>query len=52
MTGPRTRRDKSPFERIAQRNRLFAMFAGPGSHRTSTRNKARIFRVLFRSLTT
>jgi hypothetical protein len=41
------RREKTPFERIAQRNRLFAKFAGPGSHKTSWRNKARIFRVLF-----
>lgn len=41
------KRTKTVFDRIAQRNRLFAKFAGPGSHRTSQRNKARIFRVLF-----
>jgi hypothetical protein len=41
------RAPKSPFERTEQRNRLFAKFAGPGSHRTSERNKRRIFNVLF-----
>jgi len=41
------KRIKSPFERIAQRNRLFAKFAGPESGRTSERNRRRIFRVLF-----
>ena len=41
------KRQKSVFDRIAQRNRLFAKFAGPGSCHTSNRNKARIFRVLF-----
>jgi hypothetical protein len=41
------KRVKTPFERIAQRNRLFSKFAGPESGRTSNRNKARIFRVLF-----
>jgi hypothetical protein len=35
------------WHRIAQQNRLFAKFAGPDSHKTSARNKARIFRVLF-----
>lgn len=40
-------RSKTVFDRIAQRNRLFAKFAGPESSRTSARNKARIFRVLF-----
>ena len=41
------RRQKSVFDRIAQRNRLFAKFAGPLSGTTNARNKARIFRVLF-----
>jgi len=43
------RRTKTVFDRIAQQNRLFAKFAGPGSHLTSERNKLRIFRVLFES---
>jgi len=38
---------KTVYERIEQKNRLFAKFAGPHSSSTSDRNKARIFRVLF-----
>jgi hypothetical protein len=41
------KRSKTVFERIAQRNRLFAKFAGPDCEHTSALNKARIFRVLF-----
>jgi len=41
------RRQKTVFDRIAQKNRLFARLAGPGSHATSARNRRRIFRVLF-----
>jgi hypothetical protein len=41
------RRTKSVYELIAQRNRLFSKFAGPESGHTSSRNRARIFRVLF-----
>ena len=40
-------RVKTVWERIDQRNRLFAKFAGPESGRTSERNRRRIFRVLF-----
>ena len=38
------KRNKSPFERIAQQNRLLWVFLQYG---TSERNKRRIFRVLF-----
>lgn len=38
---------KSVWQRVEQKNRLFAKFAGPGSDKTSLRNKARIVRVLF-----
>jgi hypothetical protein len=41
------KREKTVWDRIAQRNRLFSKFAGPESGRTSSRNRARIFRVLF-----
>jgi len=41
------KRVKTAWDRIAQRNRLFAKFAGPLSGYTSERNKRRIFRVLF-----
>jgi len=41
------RRIKTPWERIAQHNRLFAKFAGPESGHTSERNKRRVFRALF-----
>lgn len=44
------KRVKSSWDRIAQRNRLFAKFAGPESGYTSARNKRRIFRVLFGSI--
>lgn len=41
------KRQKTVFERIAQKNRLFARLAGPGSHKTTDRQKRRILRVLF-----
>lgn len=41
------KRQKDVWDRVAQQNRLFARFCGPDSHKTSNRNKARIFRVLF-----
>ena len=40
-------RTKTVFDRIVQKNRLFAKLAGPGSYHTSERNKRRIMRVLF-----